>query len=215
MTAGPTAGGGHPDATRDRDAEGRARSARPRDVLGRPLPRGERGVATVPEDLDVGPADGLELAQRYLDDGMPFHAHEVLETVWKSSPGPERELWQGLAQLAVGVTHLLRGNAAGARALLARGAARLGPWAGTSPHGVDVDGLRAVVGAALAEGAADQAEPPVPALVLRRPAHLLPVPPDADAPLPGGAAGVGGPAGWRGAAAGSSRERTDLRPRDA
>ena len=215
MTAGPTAGGGHPDATRDRDAEGRARSARPRDVLGRPLPRGERGVATVPEDLDVGPADGLELAQRYLDDGMPFHAHEVLETVWKSSPDHERELWQGLAQLAVGVTHLLRGNAGGAARLLERGARRLEPWAGTSPHGLDVDGLRAVVGAALAEGASDEAEPPVPALVLRRPAHLLPVPPEADAPLPGTAAEGGGRPGQRDVEAGPPGRVTDLRPRDA
>ncbi len=52
----------------------------------------------------------------------------------------ERDLWQGLAQLAVGLTHALRGNARGAVTLLRRGGARLAGYAGTSPHGIDVDG---------------------------------------------------------------------------
>ena len=34
--------------------------------------------------------------------GRPFHAHEVLEASWKAAPPAERDLWQGLAQLAVG-----------------------------------------------------------------------------------------------------------------
>ncbi|WP_261993079.1 DUF309 domain-containing protein, partial [Streptomyces sp. adm13(2018)] len=42
---------------------------------------------------------------RLLDAGMPFHAHEVFEDAWKSGPASERDLWQGLAQLAVGLTH--------------------------------------------------------------------------------------------------------------
>ena len=156
---------------RDRDADGRPENARPRDAMGRPLPRGAPGgVPRVPADLDVGPADGLDLAQRYLDDDLPFHAHEVLEAVWKAAPDAERDLWQGLAQLAVGVTHLLRGNVAGGRALLGRGADRLEPWAGGSPWGLDVDGLRALVGASLAE----PDPPPVPGLRLRRPPHLVP-----------------------------------------
>ena len=55
----------------------------------------------------------------------PFHAHEVLEAAWKSGPAQERDLWQGLAQIAVGLTHARRGNARGAVALLRRGAERV------------------------------------------------------------------------------------------
>jgi len=65
------------------------------------------------------------LADRLLRDGRPFHAHEVLEAAWKSGPAEERDLWQGLAQIAVGLTHARRGNARGAVALLRRGAERV------------------------------------------------------------------------------------------
>ncbi|CAM5400121.1 hypothetical protein SCALM49S_10045 [Streptomyces californicus] len=60
--------------------------------------------------------------QRLLDEGMPFHAHEVFEDAWKSGPEGERELWRGLAQLAVGLTHAARGNITGGPRLLRRGA---------------------------------------------------------------------------------------------
>lgn len=128
---------------RDRDDVGRARNARPRDGLGRPLAYGEPGVERIPDDLVLAPLDSLLEAQRLLDAGMPFHAHEILEGTWKAAPDPERDLWQGLAQLAVGVTHVLRGNPAGARTLLERGRARIGRYAVRPPYGVDVTGLLA------------------------------------------------------------------------
>src|SRR5262249_28635012 len=71
------------------------------------------------------------------------HAHEVLEATWKAAPAAERDLWQGLAQLAVGLTHARRGNAHGAAALLRRGANRLRGYPGDGPYGIDVAGLRA------------------------------------------------------------------------
>jgi hypothetical protein len=126
---------------RDRDAEGRARNARPRDALGRPLPYGASGEERAPEGVVRTPEASLALAQELLDAGRPFHAHEVLEDAWKSAPEPERQLWRGLAQLAVGQTHLLRGNASGAATLLERGAATIGTFADAPPHGVDVAGL--------------------------------------------------------------------------
>ncbi|MEV6930519.1 DUF309 domain-containing protein [Dactylosporangium sp. NPDC051485] len=132
-------------AQRDRDETGRARNARPRDALGRPLPRGAQGVPTMPDDLSVTPAEALEQAQRLLDEGRPFHAHEVLEAAWKAAPEPERELWRGLAQLAVGLTHARRGNAAGAARLLERAALRIAAYRDAPPHGVDVAGLVAFV----------------------------------------------------------------------
>jgi hypothetical protein len=124
-------------ASRDRDAAGRARNARPRDALGRPLPRGAAGDERIPDDLTLPPAQALGLAQQLLDEGRPFHAHEVLEASWKAAPPAERDLWQGLAQIAVGLTHARRGNAHGAAALLRRGADRVAGYAGAAPHDID------------------------------------------------------------------------------
>ena len=144
MTPGP---GRDPDpgaaagSGRDRDPAGRPRNSRPRDALGRPLPRGEPGAERVPEDLSLPPPDALALAQRLLDSGRPFGAHEVLEASWKQSPEPERELWRGLAQIAVGLTHVQRGNARGAVALLRRGAERVSGYTGAPPHGIDAAGI--------------------------------------------------------------------------
>lgn len=122
---------------RDRDAAGRARNARPRDELGRPLPRwAPDDVPRIADDLAVSPAQAAELGGQLLAEGRPFHAHEVFEAAWKSIPGPERELWRGLAQIAVGLTHARRGNASGAVALLRRGAAHVAECAANSP---DVD----------------------------------------------------------------------------
>jgi uncharacterized protein len=126
---------------RDRDAEGRARNARPRDALGRPLPYGAVGEERAPEGVVRPPDRALAEAQELLDAGRPFHAHEVLEDAWKSAPGPERQLWRGLAQLAVGLTHAARGNGRGAATLLERGAGNIAPYAAGPPHGIDVVGL--------------------------------------------------------------------------
>jgi hypothetical protein len=109
---------------RDRDDAGRPRQARPRDALGRPLPYGATGVEPVPEEA-LPPAEALHLARTLVRDGRPFAAHEVLEARWKAGPDEERGLWQGLAQVCVGLTHAARGNSAGAITLLERGAARL------------------------------------------------------------------------------------------
>jgi hypothetical protein len=110
--------------TRDRDDAGRPRNARPRDSLGRPLDRLAGGQAPVDEPA-LAPRDALRRAQQLLDDGEAFRAHEVLEAVWKDTSGPERDLWRGLAQLCVAVTHAQRGNSRGAAALFSRAAATL------------------------------------------------------------------------------------------
>jgi uncharacterized protein len=141
---------------RDRDARGRALNARPRDGLGRPLPRGAEGVERVPEGLVLPPLDALAEAQRLLDLGRPFHAHEILEGTWKAAPPGERDLWQGLAQLAVGVTHQARGNHTGAITLLRRAADRIAPYA-HRPYRIDVPALVSYArdtAAALESGAA-------------------------------------------------------------
>ena len=126
---------------RDRDDQGRARNARPRDSLGRPLPYESAGVPRVPDDFVLPPLPALAEAQRLLDEDLPFHAHEVLEGSWKAAPESERELWQGLAQLAVGLTHVRRGNAPGAVTLLTRGRNRIDRYRERGAYGIDVAGL--------------------------------------------------------------------------
>ncbi|HWD01236.1 MAG TPA: DUF309 domain-containing protein [Amycolatopsis sp.] len=151
---------------RDRDESGRARNARPRDGLGRPLPYGASGVARQPEGIVRTPAETLAEAQQLLDSGRPFHAHEVFEDAWKSTPGPDRELWRGLAQLAVGMTHALRGNGSGAVALLQRGSSNLEPFRTSPPHGIDVAGLQRWADALAAEAKSHvRVEPVAPKLV--------------------------------------------------
>lgn len=151
-------------AARDRDSSGRPRNARPRDELGRPLSRvvagdprsaGEPRPArdplqpdemAPPDEVALPPASALALAQRLIDRGQAFRAHEVLEESWKAAEPAERGLWKGLAQVAVGLTHAQRGNARGAVALLRRGAAAVGGYAGDCPHGIDAAGVASSAG---------------------------------------------------------------------
>jgi hypothetical protein len=109
---------------RDRDQLGRARQARPRDELGRPLPYGAVGVEPVSEE-PLPPAETIAVARTLVEQGRTFSAHEVLEARWKAAPDHERDLWQGLAQLCVGLTHAARGNRVGAERLVERGVGRL------------------------------------------------------------------------------------------
>src|SRR5215469_6961584 len=136
--------------SRDRDAAGRPRNARPRDEFGRPLPRDDSGELPPPDERALAPDAALAEAQRLIDSGRAFRAHEVLEAAWKAAPAAERDLWQGLAQLAVGLSHAQRGNPRGAAALLRRGGQRVAGYAGSAPHRIGA--------AAVARFAADLAD---------------------------------------------------------
>jgi len=114
---------------------------RPRDLFGRPLPR-DAGVPVEADPPALPPDETLHEAAALLAQGRAFRAHEVLEATWKATEGDERELWRGLAQLAVGLTHAQRGNARGSAALLRRGAENLSAWEGRQPYGVPVTALR-------------------------------------------------------------------------
>jgi hypothetical protein len=126
-------------SARDRDAAGRARQARPRDRLGRPLPYGSEGVKPV-SDEPLPPLDTIAYAQELMAAGRPFSAHEVYEARWKAGPTAERELWQGLAQLCVAITHAERGNRTGSLRLLGRARRRLETYAATGgpAYGLDL-----------------------------------------------------------------------------
>jgi uncharacterized protein len=135
----PTEPDDHRAWERDRDADGRARQARPRDRLGRPLPYGSVGVEPV-SDQALPPFDTIAAAHELLAEGRPFSAHEVYEARWKAGPAAERELWQGLAQLCVGITHAERGNRVGALRLIGRAGRRLETYAATGGpvYGLDL-----------------------------------------------------------------------------
>jgi predicted metal-dependent hydrolase len=66
----------------------------------------------------------------------------VFEDAWKTGPAEEQDLWKGLAQLAVGLTHAARGNLVGSATLLRRGADYIETFSDAKPYGIDVDGLR-------------------------------------------------------------------------
>jgi predicted metal-dependent hydrolase len=77
------------------------------------------------------PLETISSAHELLADGRPFSAHEVFEARWKAGPEAERDLWQGLAQLCVGITHAERGNLTGALRLIGRAGTRLETYAAT------------------------------------------------------------------------------------
>jgi predicted metal-dependent hydrolase len=94
-------------------------------------------VERQPEGVVRSPGETVREAQRLLDAGMPFHAHEVFEDAWKSGPEEEAPLWRALAQVAVGLTHAARGNGTGGARLLRRGAGGLATC-GDTAHGMDL-----------------------------------------------------------------------------
>jgi uncharacterized protein len=100
----------------------------------------------IPDDLVVTPAEAAALGGTLLAEGRPFHAHEVFEAAWKSASGPDRELWRGLAQIAVGLTHARRGNAHGAVTLLRRGAVAVRDGHSGDAAGIDPGFVAATAG---------------------------------------------------------------------
>lgn len=130
-----------PADDRDRDAAGRPRNARPRDEFGRPLPRTGRAMLVAADDeAALPPIETLARADGLLAEGRPFQAHEVLEALWHVASLDERQFWQGLAQVAVGLTHAQRGNQVGAVTLLRRGSDAVARHVGDD-HGVDISSL--------------------------------------------------------------------------
>lgn len=82
----------------------------------------------------------LETGLRDLAEGRFLASHESFEDLWKSAPNPsERDLWQGLAQLAAALVKHERDEPTTAISLLARARARL---AGSRHLRPAVDALR-------------------------------------------------------------------------
>jgi predicted metal-dependent hydrolase len=113
---------------------------------------------------------GIEL----FNTGRFFSSHEVWEERWLAEGGPSRLFFKGLIQAAVALHHLQRGNAHGARKLLAGSHRYLGPY-GPRHRGLDVDaflaGMTRCVEAGLSaeEGGVRDWEPLVPEIRLDPP----------------------------------------------
>lgn len=85
---------------------------------------------THPEEIDPGRAalrEGIALYNR----GEYNEAHEVLEAPWRRLDGDDREIYQGLIQVATAFHKVGRGKFRGAKLLLQRGLGRLRKHTGT------------------------------------------------------------------------------------
>ena len=114
------------------------------------------GVAAPVESRWPGPY--LECVRLY-HAGEHWHAHEVLEDLWRATRDPERRrFYQGIIQLAAAFVHAERGNMRGVQRLLAKAAAKL--EAVSSPClGLDVAALLRAMAGAAAEARAVEADP--------------------------------------------------------
>lgn len=95
------------------------------------------------------PAEALRGIELF-NEGEYFEAHEALENAWRAEPGPIRNLYQGILQVAVCYLHITRNNHEGAVKMYGRCMRLLGPL--PSPcQGVNVEALRQNVGRVIAE----------------------------------------------------------------
>lgn len=127
---------------RDRRSDGRPEQSRPRDRTGRPLAYDTTGVPLTEDHEPATVEQALVLGTELWDQQRYFEAHECLEHVWHAAPEDDRDLWQGVIQIAVAAVHLQRGNHVGSGALLRRAAERLSRYP-EQHRGLEVDRARA------------------------------------------------------------------------
>ncbi|AFY70530.1 protein of unknown function DUF309 [Thalassoporum mexicanum PCC 7367] len=70
--------------------------------------------------------------------GDYYACHDTLEAIWIEAPEPERNFYQGLLQIAVGIYHLSNQNWRGSLILLGEGIRRLQQYEPTH-RGIDVE----------------------------------------------------------------------------
>lgn len=79
-------------------------------------------------------------ALQEFNDGYYFQSHETLEDLWMVTPLPERQLFQGVIQLAAAFVHFFRGEFPGIIKLLDAASEKLREFA-PETLGVDVGSL--------------------------------------------------------------------------
>lgn len=118
-----------------------------------PSGRDRKAARPRPKQVPLGPLD--EPVRARCDEPPPpqllraieefnaaeyFGQHETLETLWRATRAPVRDLYHGILQIGVGLHHLRRANFHGASVLLEEGIARLKPFS-PACQTVDVDAL--------------------------------------------------------------------------
>ena len=103
---------------------------------------GTLAMTDLPDDpcsapLHLQAMEGLRL----FNAGEYFEAHEALETAWNEEPGPVRDLYRGILQIAVVYLHIRRGNYPGAVKVYARSQKWLKDWPDVC-RGIQVGELR-------------------------------------------------------------------------
>ena len=99
---------------------------------------------------DDPPPEALRRGIEQFNAGEFFEQHETIETLWRETRAPVRDLYHGILQIGVGFHHWRNGNFHGATTLLGEGIARLVPFAPTC-QGVEVAALIADARAAWEE----------------------------------------------------------------
>ena len=111
----------------------RAKPARPRDRLGRPLDWDAENELELDDYDALSIEQNHQLARRAAREGRYFAAHEAWETAWKQARGTgDEEFYKGLSQMGAGYVHLQRGNAHGATTLWRRARGRVAAY--PDPH---------------------------------------------------------------------------------
>lgn len=131
-----------------------AEKARAHAARGLRAARAYAGLGPRPDDDPVRRAVARAVA--LWNEGLFFEVHEVLEAVWKTAAGAERQALQGVIQIGVAFHHHAHGNARGARTLMAEGRERLAAARDALPT-LDTTGLLTATApwaAALAAGTA-------------------------------------------------------------
>ncbi len=82
----------------------------------------------------------FEIGMKLFNSCQWYKSHDVFEEIWYETSGPERQLLQGILQVAVAQVHLENSNINGATILYGEALGRLKRFQ-LSSSGLDVEGL--------------------------------------------------------------------------
>ena len=91
----------------------------------------------------------FEIGMKLFNSGQWYKSHDVFEEIWHETGGPERQLLQGILQVAVAQVHLENSNINGATILYGEALGRLKKFQ-LSDSGLDIEGLYKCVSKRLA-----------------------------------------------------------------
>ena len=82
----------------------------------------------------------FEIGMKLFNSGQWYKSHDVFEEIWHETGGPERQLLQGILQVAVAQVHLENSNINGATILYGEALGRLKKFQ-LSDSGLDIEGF--------------------------------------------------------------------------